>query len=95
VVGTWSWEWLNRTGRLASARSVPGTGELGLMQRDPAPHEPRLAWLKAARKDSTRRHLDNGPVSAVPGIDVRDAVVTDVHVDHDAVEGAEARHGGP
>src|SRR5438552_9279346 len=36
--------------------------------------------------------LDNSALAAVPGVDVRWRVVTDVDVDDDAVEGAETRH---
>ncbi len=62
------------------------------MQFHPLFHEPGLTPLQGSRGDDAARDINDSAVVAGPRMDVGRAVITDVHVDHNAVEGAQTRH---
>lgn len=62
------------------------------MQPGPLEHEPHLARRQSSVRSLGGRNVDDGLVVACPCVKVRGAVVPDVHVDHDAVEGGKPGH---
>jgi hypothetical protein len=92
LVSAWSWQRFDGTWRLTLAGTFPGLDELGPMKLDPGAHKSGLARMEVAGEELSGRYVHNCSVITVPGVDVGHAVVSDVHIDHDAVEGAESGH---
>ena len=59
------------------------------MQIHPLADQSGLTRLERARQQHSGCQFDRRNVVAIPGMDMGHAVVADVHVDHDAVGGAE------
>jgi hypothetical protein len=68
---------------------LPGSDQLGPVNVDPSANQPRFAELQASGENPTCRQVDDRPVFTMPGMDVGNAVVPDVHVDNDHMEGAQ------
>lgn len=62
------------------------------MDLHPLPHQPHLPGRQGASDGVARRDVDDGFVISSTRMEVRRAVISDVHVDDDAVEGGQPRH---
>ena len=63
------------------------------MKVQPFQHLSALPRWETADEEHPAGHLDDGFVTPIAGVEVRNSVIADVHVDHDAVKRTQPWHG--